>query len=152
VSPTQCLTGTFSKHPIHQWPGSRVFGLLQSFCRWTDSQEKSNPWREFPGGMSIQSSCRRKECMFNRRSCACAGKAQQHAMASAFAKLPVRVLWRLSKSEVQDEDAIADLKLGNNTKARLLNAFPYLFLSSHCLQLLLPTILSRFASFCFCFF
>lgn len=63
-------------------------------------------------------------------------------MASAFAQLPVRVLWRLSKSEVLDEDAIADLNLGNNTKARLLTAFPYLILSSPCLQLLLPTIYS----------
>ncbi|EIE24827.1 UDP-Glycosyltransferase/glycogen phosphorylase [Coccomyxa subellipsoidea C-169] len=44
------------------------------------------------------------------------GKAEQRAMAAAFAKLPVRVLWRLSKSEVPDESAIAELKLGNNTK------------------------------------
>ena len=38
-------------------------------------------------------------------------------MAAAFAKLPSRVLWRLSKSELPDENAIADLHLGNNTKA-----------------------------------
>ena len=38
-------------------------------------------------------------------------------MAAAFAKLPSRVLWRLSKSELPDEHAIADLHLGNNTKA-----------------------------------
>ncbi len=37
-------------------------------------------------------------------------------MAAAFAKLPVRVLWRLSKSEVPDESAIAELNLGINTK------------------------------------
>ena len=37
-------------------------------------------------------------------------------MAAAFSKLPVRVLWRLSKSEVPDESAITELNLGNNTK------------------------------------
>lgn len=39
-------------------------------------------------------------------------------MAAAFARLPVRVLWRLQKSEVPDEAALAELHLGNNTKAR----------------------------------
>ena len=37
-------------------------------------------------------------------------------MSAAFARLPVRVLWRLSKSEVPDQDAIAALNLANNTK------------------------------------
>lgn len=37
-------------------------------------------------------------------------------MAAAFAQLPARVLWRLSKSEVSDQSAIAALNLGNNTK------------------------------------
>ncbi len=41
-------------------------------------------------------------------------------MAAAFAKLPVRVLWRLSKAEIPDQSAIAKLHLGNNTKVRSL--------------------------------
>ena len=41
-------------------------------------------------------------------------------MAAAFAQLPGRVLWRLSKSEVPDESAIAELNLGINTKVSAL--------------------------------
>ncbi len=37
-------------------------------------------------------------------------------MAAAFAQLPARVLWRLSKSEVPDDSALAALSLGSNTK------------------------------------
>ncbi len=37
-------------------------------------------------------------------------------MAAAFVQLPARVLWRLSKSEVPDQNAIGALNLGNNTK------------------------------------
>ena len=37
-------------------------------------------------------------------------------MAKAFARLPLRVLWRLSGSEVPDQAALDDLHLGNNTK------------------------------------
>lgn len=44
------------------------------------------------------------------------GLEQRKAMAAAFAVLPVKVLWRLSQSEVPDEPATAELKLGNNTK------------------------------------
>ncbi len=47
-----------------------------------------------------------------------AGLRERQAMAAAFAQHPGRVLWRLSKSEVSDEDALAALSLGNNTKAR----------------------------------
>ena len=41
-------------------------------------------------------------------------------MAAAFAKLPLKVLWKLSKSEVPDEAALADLKIGSNTKVQML--------------------------------
>ena len=41
-------------------------------------------------------------------------------MAAAFARLPARVLWRLSHSEVPDEAALAELQLGNNTKVCLI--------------------------------
>ena len=41
-------------------------------------------------------------------------------MAAAFAELPVRVLWRLSKSEVPDEAAVAELRAGKNTKVQSL--------------------------------
>lgn len=44
------------------------------------------------------------------------GLKERQAMAAAFAQLPVHVLWRLSKSEVPDRDAIAVLNLGSNTK------------------------------------
>ncbi|BDA49336.1 UDP-glucuronosyltransferase 2A1 [Coccomyxa sp. Obi] len=44
------------------------------------------------------------------------GLKERQAMAAAFAQLPARVLWRLSKSEVPDENALAALTLGNNTK------------------------------------
>ena len=37
-------------------------------------------------------------------------------MAAAFAKLPMKILWVLSKSEVPDEAALAELKVGSNTK------------------------------------
>ena len=40
-------------------------------------------------------------------------------MAAAFAQLPARVLWRLSNAEVPDEAALAELRLGNNTKVGL---------------------------------
>lgn len=49
-----------------------------------------------------------------------AGLKERQAMAAAFAALPARVLWRLSKSEVPDENALTALSLGNNTKARSL--------------------------------
>ncbi|BDA49333.1 UDP-glucuronosyltransferase 2A1 [Coccomyxa sp. Obi] len=44
------------------------------------------------------------------------GLKERQAMAAAFAKLPARVLWRLSKSEVPNQNAITALNLGNNTK------------------------------------
>jgi glucuronosyltransferase len=37
-------------------------------------------------------------------------------MAAAFASLPCKVLWRLTAKEVPDQDAVAALNLGNNTK------------------------------------
>ena len=37
-------------------------------------------------------------------------------MAEALAKLPVRVLWRLSPQEIPDKAAIEALRLGSNTK------------------------------------
>ena len=38
-------------------------------------------------------------------------------MAAAFARLPCKVLWRLTPKEVPDQAALAQLRLGNNTKA-----------------------------------
>ena len=38
-------------------------------------------------------------------------------MAAAFAKLPCKVLWRLTPKEVPDQAAIAALNLGANTQA-----------------------------------
>lgn len=63
-------------------------------------------------------------------------------MAAAFAKLPVRVLWRLSKSELPDDNAITDLHLSDNTKASLLTAYPDLLFSTPCLHAacLLPSL------------
>ena len=46
----------------------------------------------------------------------CAGKEQMLHMAEALAKLPARVLWRLTPKEVPDQAAIEALRLGNNTK------------------------------------
>ena len=43
-------------------------------------------------------------------------------MAATFAKLPVRVLWKLSKGEVPDEAALAELNLGPNTKVGSVHA------------------------------
>ena len=37
-------------------------------------------------------------------------------MAASFAKLPCKVLWRLTSSEVPDESASTPLRLGSNTK------------------------------------
>ena len=37
-------------------------------------------------------------------------------MAAAFAQLQVKVLWKLSESEVPDEAALVELKIGSNTK------------------------------------
>jgi glucuronosyltransferase len=37
-------------------------------------------------------------------------------MAATFASLPCKVLWRLTPSEVPNEAALAQLRLGNNTK------------------------------------
>ena len=45
-----------------------------------------------------------------------AGLPERQAMASAFAAMPAKVLWRLSPSEVPDEAALAELGIGNNTK------------------------------------
>lgn len=42
---------------------------------------------------------------------------QKKAMAAVFASLPCKVLWRLSKKEIPDAAAVAELGLGNNTKA-----------------------------------
>ncbi len=50
------------------------------------------------------------------RVAAIAGLAERQAMASAFAAMPAKVLWRLSPSEVPDDAALAELGLGNNTK------------------------------------
>ena len=41
------------------------------------------------------------------------------SMASAFSKLPCKVLWRLTLKEVPDAVALAALKLGNNTQVSL---------------------------------
>ena len=57
------------------------------------------------------------------------GLAERKAMAAAFAQLPARVLWRLSNAEVPDDAALAELRLGNNTKAgpvRLASQWLYL--------------------------
>ena len=43
-------------------------------------------------------------------------------MAATFARLPCKVLWRLTLEEVPDEAAMAQLGLGNNTKARFFKA------------------------------
>ena len=51
-----------------------------------------------------------------------AGPKERLAMAATFAKLPVRVLWKLSKGEVPDEAALAELNLGPNTKVGSLHA------------------------------
>ena len=45
-----------------------------------------------------------------------AGKEQMLLMAEALAKLPARVLWRLSPQEIPDKAAIDALRLGSNTK------------------------------------
>ena len=37
-------------------------------------------------------------------------------MAAAFAALPVKVLWQLSKAQAPDRAALDQLSLGNNTK------------------------------------
>ena len=50
------------------------------------------------------------------RVAAIAGLAERQAMASAFAAMPAKVLWRLSPSEVPDEAALAELGIGSNTK------------------------------------
>ena len=50
------------------------------------------------------------------RIAAIAGVRERQAMASAFAAMPAKVLWRLSPSEVPDEAALAELGIGNNTK------------------------------------
>jgi hypothetical protein len=42
------------------------------------------------------------------------------AMAAVFARLPCKILWRLTQKEVPDQAALAQLRLGNNTKARAL--------------------------------
>lgn len=57
---------------------------------------------------------------------AAAGLEERQAMAAAFAELPVRVLWRLSKTEVPDQTAVDGLHLGNNTKARTLTSIALL--------------------------
>ncbi|BDA49332.1 UDP-glucuronosyltransferase 2A1 [Coccomyxa sp. Obi] len=44
------------------------------------------------------------------------GPKERLAMAATFAKLPLKVLWKLSKGEVPDEAALAELNLGSNTK------------------------------------
>jgi hypothetical protein len=51
-------------------------------------------------------------------------------MAAAFAKLPMRVLWRLSKSELPDDNAITDLHLSDNTKASVLTLRIFIWLSA----------------------
>ena len=48
-----------------------------------------------------------------------AGLPERLAMAQSFAKLPLRVLWRLSAAEVPDPAALDELNLGNNTKVPL---------------------------------
>ena len=54
---------------------------------------------------------------------AIAGLVERQAMASAFAAMPAKVLWRLSPSEVPDEAVLAELGIGNNTKV-LFSAIP----------------------------
>jgi hypothetical protein len=43
---------------------------------------------------------------------------ERQALSALFAKLPVRVLWRLSKTEIPNQAAIDELHLANNTKAK----------------------------------
>ena len=45
-----------------------------------------------------------------------ADRDQLASMAAAFARLPCKVLWRLTAKEVPDQAAIAALNLANNTK------------------------------------
>ena len=49
----------------------------------------------------------------------CADQDELSSMAAAFAALPCKVLWRLTRKEVPDEAALAALKLGNNTQVSL---------------------------------
>ena len=49
-----------------------------------------------------------------------AGLVERQAMASAFAAMPAKVLWRLSPSEVPDKTSLAELGIGNNTKVLLI--------------------------------
>lgn len=46
-----------------------------------------------------------------------AGLKERQALSALFAKLQLRVLWRLSKTEIPDHAAIRELHLANNTKA-----------------------------------
>lgn len=41
-------------------------------------------------------------------------------MAAVFSELPVKVLWKLTKGEVPDAAALAELNIGDNTKVNYL--------------------------------
>ena len=57
----------------------------------------------------------------SQRGCVCcAAREQMLLMAAALAKLPGRVLWRLTPKEIPDKAAIGALNLGNNTKVWVL--------------------------------
>ena len=47
-------------------------------------------------------------------------------MAAVFAELPVKVLWQVWRSEVPDEAALAQLKIGANTEVGLALQMPCL--------------------------
>lgn len=52
--------------------------------------------------------------------CMHAGLKQRKAMAAVFSELPVKVLWKLTKGEVPDAAALAELNIGDNTKVNYL--------------------------------
>ena len=52
----------------------------------------------------------------SERVSAHADRDQLASMAAAFARLPCKVLWRLTAKEVPDQAAMAALNLANNTK------------------------------------
>ena len=61
--------------------------------------------------------------------CDDAGHDQVVNMAAAFAKLPCKVLWRLTSSEMPD--ASASFRLGNNTKVHTPATLPCAWYALH---------------------
>ena len=47
-----------------------------------------------------------------------AGPMQRRSMAAVFANLPCKVLWQLSPKEVPNAAALAEMRIGNNTKVQ----------------------------------